>query len=82
MPSNINKAVAVSRILLTGVPDFILAIGDDRTDEDMFKYVNKLENVKTKITCTVGSKSSEASYFISGVMGVVTCLDILASEVE
>jgi trehalose 6-phosphate synthase/phosphatase len=80
MPRNINKAVAVSRILLAGVPDFILAIGDDRTDEDMFNYVNKLENVKTKITCTVGSKSSEASYFISGVMGVVTCLDILASE--
>ncbi|CAG8621597.1 9808_t:CDS:10 [Funneliformis mosseae] len=68
MPRNINKSVAVRQILTTIEPDFILCMGDDRTDEDMFEFVNKLENVKTAITCTVGSKSSEAKWFVSGVL--------------
>lgn len=68
MARNISKSVAVRQILTTIEPDFILCMGDDRTDEDMFDFVNKLDNVKTVITCTVGSKSSEAKWFVSGVL--------------
>jgi len=68
MPKDVNKAVAITRILEKLTPDFILCIGDDRTDEDMFDYLNKLTNIKTVITCTVGSKSTEANFFISGVL--------------
>jgi trehalose 6-phosphate synthase/phosphatase len=78
MPRNVNKSVAISRILATVDPDFILCMGDDRTDEDMFDYVNKLDSVQTCITCTVGSKSSEANYFVNGVSSVIGCLDMLA----
>lgn len=46
--SDVNKGVAVSRVLKEiqsqiGTIDFVLCIGDDRSDEDMFEVVNALE---------------------------------------
>ncbi|CAD7966741.1 unnamed protein product [Amoebophrya sp. A120] len=45
--AGINKGAAVSKILqkislIRGDPDFILCMGDDRSDEDMFEVVNQL----------------------------------------
>lgn len=45
--AGINKGAAVDRILsrisrVRGDPDFILCIGDDRSDEDMFEVINDL----------------------------------------
>ena len=77
--------------------DFVLCIGDDRSDEEMFQYVNGLDNKneedkeKTKedqqqqhplriVTCTVGSKSSEARWFVPGVTSVLQGLQLLADS--
>jgi trehalose 6-phosphate synthase/phosphatase len=43
---NINKGVAVEKVLtrvakLNGDADFVLCIGDDRSDEDMFEAINR-----------------------------------------
>lgn len=38
-PSGINKGVIVQKLIKKGDYDFIMAIGDDATDEDMFKIL-------------------------------------------
>ncbi|KAI7820144.1 glycosyltransferase family 20-domain-containing protein [Gamsiella multidivaricata] len=79
--------------------DFVLCVGDDRSDEDMFQFVNGLELDKGAdknmdddnesggsneqhqvVTCTVGSKSSEARWFVPGVSSVLQGLQILADS--
>ena len=56
-PDAINKGkVAQSRALISK-PDFILCLGDDRTDEDMFEMLPK-----TSYTIKVGPGSSHARY--------------------
>ncbi|KAF9212479.1 hypothetical protein BGZ59_006702 [Podila verticillata] len=66
--------------------DFVLSIGDDRSDEDMFEYCNGLTQdddhtslTKNQIvTVTVGSKSSAAKWFVPGVSAVLQNLQALA----
>jgi trehalose 6-phosphate synthase/phosphatase len=55
----INKGAAVSRILGSSKYDFILCIGDDETDEDMFK---KLAIWPEAFTIKVGNEASFAKY--------------------
>ncbi|GFR42321.1 hypothetical protein Agub_g3228 [Astrephomene gubernaculifera] len=52
-----------------GGPDFMLCIGDDRSDEDMY---TSIENMKTSPTmtaevfaCTVGQKPSRAPFYLN-----------------
>jgi trehalose 6-phosphate synthase/phosphatase len=64
--------------------DFVLCIGDDRSDEDMF------ENIAAAMTrsivapksplfaCTVGQKPSKASFYLDDTDEVVTMLSSLA----
>ncbi|CAD7976959.1 unnamed protein product [Amoebophrya sp. A25] len=47
--AGVNKGSAVSKILskiskIRGEPDFILCIGDDRSDEDMFQVINAMRD--------------------------------------
>ncbi|RUO96839.1 hypothetical protein BC936DRAFT_141373 [Jimgerdemannia flammicorona] len=77
MPRDINKSAAVNRIMLNNQPDFILGFGDDRADEEMFAFVNKIQGVPDIITCTVGLKSTEAQWFVNSVAGVITALETL-----
>ncbi|KAG0086829.1 hypothetical protein BGZ93_007155 [Podila epicladia] len=63
--------------------DFVVSIGDDRSDEDMFKYCNGLQddtglNKDRIVTVTVGSKSSAAKWFVPGVSAVLQNLQTLA----
>ncbi|KAG0358780.1 hypothetical protein BG005_001848 [Podila minutissima] len=63
--------------------DFVVSIGDDRSDEDMFKYCNELQddtglNKDRIVTVTVGSKSSAAKWFVPGVSAVLHNLQTLA----
>ncbi|KAG0207707.1 hypothetical protein BGX28_001104 [Mortierella sp. GBA30] len=62
--------------------DFVLCIGDDRSDEEMFSYCNSLLGGDIKeqrvVTCTVGSKSSEARWFVPGVSTVLQGLKLMA----
>ena len=52
--------------------DFVMYIGDDGRNEDVFKYLNDMEKSKTSqnispgstvLTCTVGRKRTHAKYF-------------------
>ncbi|ORX50874.1 hypothetical protein DM01DRAFT_324296 [Hesseltinella vesiculosa] len=79
LPHDVNKSGIANRVLLDTQPDFVLAIGDDRSDEDMFAYLNKQNAVKNVITCTVGSRSTEAKYYISNVDYVLDLIDTLSS---
>jgi len=88
-PRNVNKGYFISHILNnefleSTLPDFILTIGDDTSDEEMFKYLNSvqhhLSNVKenTKIfTCTIGRKPSSAQYYLNEVHEVIEYLESL-----
>lgn len=58
-PSNIGKGVEALRLINKGNYDFIMAIGDDTTDEEMFM---SLPN--NAITIKVGKNSNAARYSI------------------
>ena len=55
----INKGKAVSQLVNEINPDYILCIGDDATDEDMFN-----ELPANAVTIKVGNKQSAAKYFV------------------
>jgi trehalose 6-phosphate synthase/phosphatase len=88
-PQGINKGTALLRAIektseLKGPVDFIMAIGDDSSDEDMFKMVNLLKKQNSQIlysekipafTCTLGIKPSSASYFLLDAAKVVNLLE-------
>lgn len=88
-PWRVNKGRAVSRILeyecetpyFTSLDfDFIFAVGDERTDEDMFNVVQG----SNCYTCTVGMKVSRAQYYLEDpddVLRVLTaCTSLMAGE--
>ncbi|KAG0214515.1 hypothetical protein BGX28_001969, partial [Mortierella sp. GBA30] len=64
--------------------DFVLCVGDDRSDEDMFQFVNTLkvndQHPHRVVTCTVGSKSSEARWFVPGVSSVLQGLQLMVAS--
>jgi trehalose 6-phosphate synthase/phosphatase len=62
--SSINKGKALLPWLVNDY-DFILAIGDDQTDEDMFRMIPL-----TGISIKVGYKATAANYTISDVVAV------------
>ena len=69
----VNKGRSVNHLLQEGKYDFILVIGDDTTDEDMFRAVPS-----SAITIKVGGRTSAASYFISSYQEVRMLLRILS----
>ena len=69
-PQNMNKGAIVAEIMSQDVWDFILCIGDDYTDEDMFKVMpDRAYSIK------VGFGESSASYQVDTVKDVVNILD-------
>ena len=73
--SEVNKGRAAKSWLKRYNPDFIMAIGDDWTDEDTFKSMPK-----DAFTIKVGSSHSEAKYSIGGPEEVRTLLTRLYGE--
>jgi trehalose 6-phosphate synthase/phosphatase len=61
----INKGKAVMAIVQEGNYDFIMAIGDDHTDEDIFKALPD-----TATTIKVGSHISAANYYTGNYVDV------------
>lgn len=66
-------------------PDFVLCIGDDRSDEDMFESIassvanpNSLA-IAEVFACTVGQKPSMAKYYLDDTVDVVNMLQGLAN---
>lgn len=69
-PIQINKGTAILHAFDPQNYGFILCLGDDRTDEDMFEVVNQLDGVTIK----VGKASSAAKYRLETVQMVLSFL--------
>ncbi len=64
--SGVDKGAAAREIYESNPSDFVLAIGDDRTDEDMFRELNN-----DAITIKVGNDNSEARYNFNSISDVL-----------
>ena len=71
----VNKGAAASRWLEKFPAEFILSIGDDRTDEDTFKAMPK-----HAYTLKVGTSRSSARHFVENVNSVRKLLKDLLAE--
>lgn len=66
--------------------DFVLCVGDDRSDEDMFEIIssaisrNILSTNSSVFACTVGQKPSKAKYYVDDTTEVISMLESLADE--
>lgn len=85
-----TKGLVAERVLSTMInsnkaPDFVLCIGDDRSDEDMFEsissisYSSSLASPPKIFACTVGQKPSKAKYYLDDTTDVLTLLQSLAT---
>jgi trehalose 6-phosphate synthase/phosphatase len=80
-PSSADKATG-TRVILRDLGlneynvDFCLCIGDGKTDEPVFAKLNS--KLPGALTCTVGRKQTEATYYVPGVKEVQDILSRLA----
>lgn len=91
MSQGITKGLVAKEVLSTLTkkgksPDFVLCIGDDRSDEDMFESIlTKPYSVTTSssapeiFACTVGQKPSKAKYYLDDTVEVMTLLEGLGT---
>ncbi|CAA0818293.1 Probable alpha-alpha-trehalose-phosphate synthase [Striga hermonthica] len=90
-PQGVTKGLVAEKVLRKmvengGHPDFILCIGDDHSDEDMFESILKtvsgsnLPNPPEIFTCTVGQKPSKAKYYLDDTADVLQLLRVLADS--
>ncbi|GER32259.1 trehalose phosphate synthase [Striga asiatica] len=82
-PQGVTKGVVAEKVLSTltsngSPPDFVLCIGDDRSDEDMFESITNAVLSSSAIpeifACTVGQKPSKARYYLDDTSDVVRML--------
>ncbi len=71
----VNKGKAACKWMERYPSDFIMALGDDWTDEDTFKAIPK-----DGVTIKVGSANSEAKYSIENHTGVRDLLGLIAKN--
>lgn len=88
-PQGISKGVVVE-ILIAAMrdqnksPDFVLCVGDDSSDEDMFEALTNCTNnpeipkIIELFACTVGNKPSMAKYYLEDTTDVLKMLRSLA----
>ncbi|XP_058067855.1 probable alpha,alpha-trehalose-phosphate synthase [UDP-forming] 9 [Magnolia sinica] len=88
-PQGISKGLVVEKLISTMLnngkpPDFVLCIGDDRSDEDMFESIASTVNspslpaIAEVFACTVGQKPSKAKYYLDDTVDVIKLLQGLA----
>jgi len=88
----VSKGLVAKRILSTmqergDLPDFILCVGDDRSDEDMFEVITaavarvpaSLHPEAEVFACTVGRKPSKAKYYLDDPADIVRLVQGLAN---
>ncbi|PKA65450.1 Alpha,alpha-trehalose-phosphate synthase [UDP-forming] 6 [Apostasia shenzhenica] len=88
-PQGISKGIVVRNLISTilnrgKAPDFVLCIGDDRSDEDMFETItcpskSDLPEASEVFACTVGKKPSKAKYYLDDTVDVMKLLEGLAA---
>jgi trehalose 6-phosphate synthase complex regulatory subunit len=84
-PTAFTKATACAHLYstLSQPPSFLFVAGNDRTDEDVFKWANALEKegkVKSAVTVTVGARRTEARSYVTGTQAILSALRVLASR--
>ncbi|XP_043703368.1 probable alpha,alpha-trehalose-phosphate synthase [UDP-forming] 9 [Telopea speciosissima] len=90
-PQGVGKGLVAEKLLSTMVcngkpPNFVMCIGDDRSDEDMFESILStvsgplLPAVPEIFACTVGQKPSKAKYYLDDTVDVVKLLQGLANS--
>lgn len=83
--TGVSKGIVVDKIIQTlvnkgGVPDLLMCIGNDRSDEDMFESINKATSlaeppaIPEVFACSVGPKASKANYYVDGCSEVIRLL--------
>lgn len=89
-PQGVNKGIVAERLLETMreknmLPEFVLCIGDDRSDEDMFEVITgatagpSMSTIAEVFACTVGQKPSKAKYYLEDTVEIVRMLQGLAT---
>ncbi|KAJ8774192.1 hypothetical protein K2173_009623 [Erythroxylum novogranatense] len=92
-PQGVNKGLVAERLLTTMqergmIADFVLCIGDDRSDEDMFEVIMSaregpfLSPVAEVFACTVGQKPSKAKYYLEDTSEILRMLQGLVNASE
>lgn len=92
-PQGVSKGIVAKRLLSTMqergmLPDFVLCIGDDRSDEDMFEAItssmagSSIAPRAEVFACTVGRKPSKAKYYLDDTGEIVRLMQGLASVSE
>jgi trehalose 6-phosphate synthase/phosphatase len=71
MTNEAGKGNAVEKLLKKKNYDFILSIGDDATDEEMFEYLLHIANA---FTIKVGNGDSYAKYQFDSINDVLLLL--------
>eukprot|EP01112_Ceratiomyxa_fruticulosa_P006809 TRINITY_DN1769_c0_g1_i6.p1 TRINITY_DN1769_c0_g1~~TRINITY_DN1769_c0_g1_i6.p1 ORF type:complete len:302 (+),score=45.79 TRINITY_DN1769_c0_g1_i6:841-1746(+) len=82
-PSGINKGTIVKELLSRHCHDnleFVLCMGDDTTDEDMFQQLSKEKGVPNLFTVRVGEESTSASSCLERQDEVIQVLEMLATS--
>ncbi|XP_010557135.1 PREDICTED: probable alpha,alpha-trehalose-phosphate synthase [UDP-forming] 7 isoform X2 [Tarenaya hassleriana] len=88
-PQGVSKGSVAEKIFTSmaekGKPvDFVLCIGDDRSDEDMFEAIGNamskriLSENALVFACTVGQKPSKAKYYVDDTSEVTSMIESLA----
>ncbi|KAL6867573.1 hypothetical protein ACP4OV_015597 [Aristida adscensionis] len=92
-PQGVSKGLVARRMLASmqergQCPDFVLCIGDDKSDEDMFQLItaaacgDSLASTAEVFACTVGRKPSKAKYYLDDATEVVRLMEGLAHVSE
>lgn len=74
-PVDINKGHAAAELETLFKPDFIMAAGDDYTDEDMFR-----ELPRESYTIKIGMGRTKAKYQLAGVAEITSLLEELSMQ--
>lgn len=92
-PQEASKGIVAEKIFTSmsdggKQADFVLCIGDDRSDEDMFEIIgnaisrNILSANTSVFACTVGQKPSKAKYYLDDTTEVILMLENLAEATD
>ncbi|KAM7497969.1 hypothetical protein LguiA_022383 [Lonicera macranthoides] len=92
-PQGVSKGLVAGKIFTSmaerdKMADFVLCIGDDRSDEDMFEIIgnavsrNILSANTSVFACTVGQKPSKAKYYLDDPTEVMLMLENLAEATD
>jgi trehalose 6-phosphate synthase/phosphatase len=84
LTQGVSKGAVVARILTEcmaggSAPDFVLCVGDDRSDEDMFQQLDVVRlDPQYVYACTVGQKPSKARFYVNEPTDVLSALEKLS----